>query len=155
MKISSAAIAALFLLSACGDQQDGSSPSAATTASSTPTSTRRRFRSPPFARGTPLSDYNFGGGGGVWRARTGVGARGRRIVYMGTDGAWGTSVLLTVSADGSGGAGAHQPDLGGRVVWGPPDFVAGRWNGESRPVDHDLGESSTSRDARGLSAAPA
>ncbi len=102
MKISSAAIAALFLLSACGDQQDGSSPSAATTASSTPTSTRRRFRSPPFARGTPLSDYNFGGGGGVWRARTGVGARGRRIVYMGTDGAWGTSVLLTVSADGSG-----------------------------------------------------
>ena len=65
------------------------------------TDARRIIPDAPIPPGTELSDYNNEGGGGIWRPHPPRWSPdGKRLLFVGTDGTWGTSVLLSASPEG-------------------------------------------------------
>ncbi len=67
----------------------------------TSTGTEQVIPAAPIPPGTALSDYNMGGGSGFWQPHEPRWSPdGEALVFVGTDGIWGTAILLTAPATG-------------------------------------------------------
>ena len=65
------------------------------------TGTEQTIPAAPIPPGTPLSAYNMGGGSGFWQPHEPRWSPdSEALVFVGTDGIWGTAILLTAPATG-------------------------------------------------------
>ena len=65
------------------------------------TGLERLIPAAPIPPGTRLSDYNMEGGSGFWQPHEPRWSpEGTELLFIGSDGVWGTSVLLEASATG-------------------------------------------------------